>query len=152
MDFDYYPGDAYVDVLGVDIYEPGVSGGVSTASMLAQLGDLVAYAAAHDKVAVFSETGARGLQSIRYNPDFWTEKLLTPISSDTSARQIAWVLTWINGGWEEPYIPYTGFTVQQAFADFQTFCNDPITLFESDLPDMYHSGSSLSAIRSIGPR
>lgn len=142
LDFDYYPGDAYVDVLGVDIYEPGISGGISTASMLAQLGDLVAYAAAHGKVAVFSETGARGSQSIRYNPAFWTEKILTPISNDTNARKIAWVLTWINGGWEEPYIPYTGFPVQHAITDFQTFFNDSTTLFESDLPDMYHYRSN----------
>lgn len=51
--FDYYPGDEYVDILGLDAYE------INPTNFRQQMKAIVDHAQAYDKVAVFSETGYR---------------------------------------------------------------------------------------------
>ena len=41
---EFYPGDDYVDILGMDIYEPGIDPAKSTAKMLEGLDVLTDYA------------------------------------------------------------------------------------------------------------
>jgi hypothetical protein len=130
FNLDRYPGDQYVDVVGVDAYE------VDATTLRAQVGAVVDYAQAHDKVAVFSETGDRN--SDANSPSYWKNVVLPGIVEDPSgkAQKIAWVLTWINASWSEPYVAHSGSSqsVKQSFIDFK---NSPQALFGDEMPDMY---------------
>ena len=138
--FKYYPGDDYVDVLGLDAYEPGVA--MSHAELFPVMAQMVDYAMLSGKVAAFTETGNRSAYPDQ-RPRFWTQDVLNPINGNAKVRQIAWILTWINSDWgsansnSRPFIPYSGMTNVQAKIDFADFYKDPHTLFEADLPDMY---------------
>lgn len=124
----FYPGDAYVDIVGRDIYnvtDPG--------RPLSKLTEMIDFAAARGKVAALTETGyARGGSFETGDPDWWTTHILDPIVADEKAGKIAWVLTWINASWSGPYIPR--FTSPQAAKDdFKAFYESPATLFQSEV-------------------
>jgi mannan endo-1,4-beta-mannosidase len=126
----HFPGNDYVDVLGLDIYE-------ATANNLrTQIAPIVDHAQANNKVAVLSETGNR------VNSDnastYWKNTVLPAIMDDPSgkAKKIAWVLTWINASWSFPYAPHTGSgaAAKQSFIDFK---NSPAVLFGDEITNMY---------------
>jgi hypothetical protein len=126
----YYPGDDYVDVIGVDLYE------ATTTSLRSELGAVVDFAAAHNKIAVFSETGDRNSDAT--SPQYWKNTVLPGITGDPTgkSKKIAWALTWINASWSEPYVAHAGSSaaVKQSFIDFK---NSPNVLFGDEMPDMY---------------
>ena len=138
--FKYYPGDNYVDVLGIDAYEPGIA--MSHVELFAVVVQMTDYAALTGKVSAFTETGNRSSYP-EGRPQFWTQDVLNPITGNAKIRQIAWILTWINSDWGDPnsgtrpFIPFEGMDDMQAKIDFIDFYNDSFTLFECDLPDMY---------------
>ena len=119
-----YPGDDYVDYMGIDTYE-GVYGGISleTAAeayrqeVKQNLTYLQALATEHEKVMCFSETGLEGLQDGKW----WTEVLYPSIKD----FPIAYVLTWRNAH-DKPghfYAPWKGFEHAGDFKTFSEFDN-----------------------------
>jgi mannan endo-1,4-beta-mannosidase len=146
----YYPGDEYVDVLGMDIYEPGIMAYSAYPKMLKELGILTDYAYANGKVAAITETGCRKTDDGQFRypdvyPYFWTENVLEPFLSDAKTKRVAWIMSWYGANWRgdrstEAYIPYVGMyrpRSDEAVADFVKFFNHPASLFENDLPKMY---------------
>lgn len=133
----WYPGDAYVDVLGFDDYcslTPG-EGPKGVAQLGHDLAWLVRQARERGKIAALTETGLEGI------PDstWWTGKLLAAITSDPEARGIAWALVWRNANAERDraghfFAPYAG---QPSAADFRRFKEHPLILFADELPDLY---------------
>jgi mannan endo-1,4-beta-mannosidase len=125
-----YPGDEYVDVVGIDAYE------VTVSSLRTQVGQVVDYAQAHNKVAVFSETGDRNSDATAGL--YWKNVVLPGIIEDPTgkASKIAWVLTWINASWSEPYVPHSGSsqTVQQSFKSFK---NSEAVVFGDEISNIY---------------
>ncbi len=151
LTMEYYPGDDYVDILGLDIYEPGCFDWKPMSLVLDELGKMTDYAAEHDKVSAITETGLRK-ENDRFIypeeiPDFWTKYLLEPIINDPRASRIVWIESWYSIDWSKKrlgqfYIPYIGIendriNGQQAIDDFLKFYKHPATIFEDDLPDMY---------------
>ncbi len=146
---EFYPGDDYVDILGMDIYEPGIDPMKSHERMIRALGELTDYAAGHGKVVAITECGCRKDGKIwRYPdlyPDFWTKYVLGPILNDEKAKRIIWISSWYNADWNQDkegqfYIPYKHLSTPkgvECMADFIKFYNNPATIFENDLPDMY---------------
>ena len=133
--FGYYPGDDYVDVLGVDAYEVN-------SSIRAQLAPIVDHAQANNKVAVFSETGYRSNPGTTAGDNarsaYWKNTILPAILDDPTkkSQKIAWVLTWINASWSVPYVPHSNST-QEAKQSFIEFKNSPYVIFGDEMPDMY---------------
>ncbi len=124
----FYPGDDYVDIVGRDIYSIGNAG-----RPLSKLTEMIAFAAEHDKVAAFTETGYSGAGNFETNdPDWWTTRILDPIAADENAGKIAWVLTWINASWSGPYIPRST-SPQAAKDDFKAFYDSDLTLFQNEV-------------------
>ncbi len=131
VNFDYYPGDSLVDVLGVDYYE------VTATTLRQELALLVDHAQTYDKVAVFSETGNRttnGDDAAKY----WNDTILPAIVNDPSgkSKKIAWVLTWINANWSFPYVPHAG-SSDAAKQSFRAFRNSPYVMFGDEIQNMY---------------
>lgn len=124
-----FPGKDYVDVLGFDDYADYRSR-TTIPKAIEQLKILVKIAQKMNKLAALTETGVNGI------PDstWWTECLLNPIKSDSVTKKISWILVWRNYSKSHHFAPYPG---QGSVKDFIKFENDPVTMFEGDLPNMY---------------
>jgi mannan endo-1,4-beta-mannosidase len=127
-----YPGDEWVDMVGMDNYgDWGRDGKYNVEAGVQKLQIVSDYAKKHHKLAAFTETG---LESIPNNT-WWTEILLKALKS--AKLQLAYVLVWRNDETSPThyYAPFPGHT---SAGDFINFYKDPYTFFEKDLPDMYH--------------
>lgn len=149
-DFSYYPGGSYVDIIGLDIYEPGIAYYSQSDTVLKNISTITDYASKHNKVAAITETGCRKAADGKfrypdYYPDFWTKYVLYPLLSAQETKRIAYIMSWYGSNWDddystEMYIPYKNCkrpNIDKAIADFKLFYNNDATLFETDLPDLY---------------
>lgn len=120
-----YPGDDYVDVLGLDNYHDLGPWG-STKAFTSQLRSIVELAEERGKVAALTETGLEAVPHQRW----WTEVLLSSIQSDPVAARIAWVLLWRNDRADHHYGPYPG---HPSVDNFLAFSSNPAVWFLDDL-------------------
>ena len=123
-----YPGDEYVDVMGIDIYQFGAQEGVEPfrENVKSGLDTASKVAKDHGKILAFTETG---LESLPVS-DWYSNILLPAVDS----YPIAFVCVWRNA-WEERkpehfYAPYPGHPSSESFVEFY---NNPKTLFAKDL-------------------
>ncbi|TMI69224.1 MAG: beta-mannosidase [Bacteroidetes bacterium] len=126
-----YPGDEWVDMLGVDNYgDFGRDGSYDIEAGIKKLKIVSDYALRTGKLAAFTETG---LESIP-KENWWTEILLKSLRSEK--MRLCYVLVWRNDV-RSPTHFYAPFPGQLSEADFKKFYNDPYTLFENDLNNIY---------------
>ncbi|MBD1389146.1 glycosyl transferase family 1 [Neiella sp. HB171785] len=138
-----YPGDDYVDIMGIDNYWD-MRGEMDQqlaqqklASFVFSTEQLSKLAHQHGKLAALTEAGSGRLEY----PPMWTEILLTGLQANTWTKRMAYVLVWRNSNLdkeqreqfftpppEHPSAPY-----------FKRFYQDPMTLFNADLPPMYRA-------------
>ena len=126
-----YPGDEWVDMVGMDNYgDFGRDGKYNVEAGLNKLKIVSDYALKAGKLAAFTETG---LESIPNNT-WWTEILLKTLKAQS--LQLSYVLVWRNDTRSPThyYAPFPGHTSE---VDFMKFYNDPFTLFENDLRNIY---------------
>lgn len=119
-----WPGDAYVDVVGVDDYTAVLH---SAAAVERQLQLLVEIARSHNKLAAVTETGQEGVADVTLH----TGHLLNGLRR---VGGIAWVMSWRNQDAVHHFIPFPD---HPAADDYRTFCSDPAMMLRSDLPEMY---------------
>ena len=114
-----YPGDEFIDLLGLDTYAfTGIDADESasrfTECLKKDLVSLCAVSIEHKRPICLSETGLEGIP----NPKWWTE-VLYPAVKDFP---ITYLLTWRNA-WDKPghfYAAWKGFENE---ADFKAFCD-----------------------------
>ncbi len=128
-----YPGDALIDVMGLDSY--CIADGEDTTKVAAfaiqldrQLQILTSIAQQHHKVVALTETGYEGIKT----PDFWT-RTLAPV---LAKHPIAYVHLWSNNprAAGHYFVPFPG---QHSVSDFIRFYNDRSTLFLHDINGVY---------------
>lgn len=124
-----FPGEVFVDILGYDDYwsfadEGKIPEGINSLRILAKMGQRM------NKPFALTESGYETIP----DPQWWTDKLLEPIKSDSLARKLSWLLVWRNHDETHHYAPYPGHSSAENFREFE---KDPFTWFLSDLPDMY---------------
>lgn len=140
LDFNYYPGDEYVDFVGLDYYE------INATTLRTQLGALVDFAEQRGKVAVLSETGNRVMGD---NASlYWNQTVLPTILDDPAGKawKISWLLTWINANWAFPYVPHAS-SSQTAKNSFISFKESPYIIFGNEIPAMY-GNDPITAVES----
>jgi mannan endo-1,4-beta-mannosidase len=125
-----YPGDDWVDMVGMDDYGDMGRDKYDLATASKKLKIISDYAVKKGKLAAFTETG---LESIP-NPTWWTETLLKVMKTDD--LKLAYVLVWRNDS-RSPTHYYAPFPGQVSVPDFMKFYDDPYTLFEKDLKKIY---------------
>ena len=125
-----YPGDDIIDVVGFDCYcfsspdlEIEKALEYYTNNMEKNLTDICAFAKAHNKAAVVSETGFEGIPV----DDWWTNTLMPVLNR----HEIAYVLFWRNA-YDKPTHFYMSYPGHSSTEDFVKFYNDPKTLFIGD--------------------
>lgn len=147
--FEYYPGDDYVDILGLDSYEPGIAPWNMDNKLVKSLQKLTDYADSTNKIAALTETGCRK-ENGQFNypdkyPDFWTKYVFEPILNDPKAKRIVWVMSWYSSDWQQDdkgqfYIPYQGLNRpngDKAISDFKELYNSEAIVFENNIGNMY---------------
>lgn len=127
-DFLYrWPGDDYVDFIGMDCYH-----GINNAVFSANLKAISAVSQRLLKPCGVTETGVEGFTAKHY----WTDNILTP----ATGRKVSLIVTWRNkyvGTNETDRHYFSVYPGHPSEDDFRTFYASPITLFSRDLPDMY---------------
>lgn len=126
-----YPGDEWVDMVGMDNYgDMGRNGSYSLDTAALKLKIVSDYARKAGKLAAFTETGLESIPNLTW----WTESLLR-VMKQPKVR-LAYVLVWRNDSRSEThyYAPHPG---HPSVPDFMKFYNDPYTLFEKDLKNIY---------------
>lgn len=127
---DRYPGDEWVDMVGMDNYGDMGRDRYDLETAAKKLKIVSDYARKAGKLAAFTETG---LESIP-NETWWTETLLKTMRMyDT---RLAYVLVWRNDI-KSPTHYYAPVPGHVSSPDFIKFYNDPYTLFEDDLKEIY---------------
>lgn len=128
---DRYPGDAWVDMVGMDNYgDMGRYGKYNLPAAISKLKIVDAYAKKAGKLAAFTETG---LESIP-NTTWWTETLLKVMRAENF--HLSYVLVWRNDK-QSPTHYYAPFPGHASVSDFLKFYNNPYTLFANDLKKIY---------------
>ena len=136
-----YPGDDYVDLMGLDNYwdlgHPGnkASPQRQLADFRSSLESTVRLADRRGKIAALTEAGQEAVP----RPTWWTDVLLSSILHNETTKRILYVLVWRNANREREqrdhyYAPFPG---QVSADDFVRFRNHPFVHFEDELPDLY---------------
>ncbi|MBC8034866.1 MAG: beta-mannosidase [Chitinophagaceae bacterium] len=121
-----YPGDTYVDLVGMDNYgDFSANGDLSAAS--AKLKIVSDYAISKNKIAALTETGLPKLTQTNW----YTQSLLTALRKQPV--QLAYVLVWANRD-DTYWTPYKGHV---SSSDFITFKDNGYLVFGDKIPEMY---------------
>ena len=128
-----YPGDAYVDILGMDDY--GSLNQRNPAEFSDELAWLVDEANKRNKIAALSETGVDGIP----NPTWWTDQMVPVFESNPRAKGVAYVLTWRNANKEREgrdhfFSSYPG---HPSAPNMKIFRDKELFMFEDELPGLY---------------
>lgn len=125
-----YPGDDYVDLLGLDGYHRNNEEGVDVylSSLDSILSFMTEEGAKREKPIALTETG---LEAIPIT-DWWTSVLFPVLDR----YPVSYVLVWRNAREQSDhyFAPYPG---QVSANDFVTFYHHPKTLFCKDIPNLY---------------
>ena len=125
-----YPGNDYVDILGLDNYwDAGLASNEAPQELQLQnfqrsLVLLRSYGEEQQKIIALTETGNDRLEI----ENWYTERLLAPIISE--AMGLAWVLVWRNANENHHYVPSNA--PAQA-DDFRLFEEHESTIFQDEL-------------------
>ncbi|MBB5325711.1 mannan endo-1,4-beta-mannosidase [Anoxybacillus tepidamans] len=143
-----YPGDDYVDILGMDQYDnqsnPGttqfLTNLVKDLEMISKLADT------KGKIAAFSEFGysPQGMKTTGNGDLKWFTKVLNAIKADRNAKRIAYMQTWANFGLNgNLFVPYNdapnGLGDHELLPDFINYYKDPYTAFLREVKGVYNN-------------
>lgn len=122
-----WPGDEYVDFIGMDCYH-----GLNPATFSSNLKTISELSKKKKKPCGVTETGVEGFA----DKDYWSKQILTP----ATGRKVSMIVMWRNkfvGGNESDMHYFSVFKGHASEADFIKFHANELTFFSSDLPDMY---------------
>lgn len=129
-----YPGDAYVDILGLDYYYRQNNLAQIQTDLPQKLRLVSDMAFRHGKIAAFTETGLESIPA----ENWWTQMLLPHLSESlnpAAGSGISYVLVWRNARTSHHYAPYPG---HQSAADFVSFSkNTKVLLAGPAVKSMY---------------
>lgn len=135
-----YPGDEYVDILGIDNYYDFVPDGDGLEWIKRKLKIVSKLAQKKNKIAAFTETGLEGI----INHKWWTERLLKSLDDDSI--EIAYVMVWRNANEKHHYAPYKGHPSAENFVEFVF---SPKILLEKHLPEIYSKPIDENVLKEI---
>lgn len=136
-----YPGDDYVDIIGLDNYwdlghkDNKASPTESLKNFQSSLAAIGQIAKAKGKVAAITEGGQEAISQ----DNFWTHSVLDSVMANDDTRAVVLIMVWRNANRateqrEHFYAPFKGHSSE---LDFIKFYQHPATLFENDLPNLY---------------
>lgn len=128
-----WPGDDYVDFIGMDCYH-----GLNPETFSTNLKRLSDLSSKKMKPCGVTETGVESFSA----SDYWTKQILTP----ATGRKVSMIVMWRNkfvAGNEADKHYYSVFKGHPSAADFLKFYQSDLTFFSKDLPDMYQYADNI---------
>lgn len=130
-----YPGDDYVDILGLDSY---INDNPDLLDRLSYyFREMAQYANRHGKLVALTEVGYKNNEQekgMRFCKDsnWLSQSLIDTIKVDTLTRQVAYIVFWRNEAYNpsDYYLPYPG---TANAPDLKKLSKDPFVMFEKDL-------------------
>lgn len=122
-----WPGDDYVDFIGMDCYH-----GLNSTIFSYNLKTISDLSQKKQKPCGVTETGVEGFTA----KDYWSKQILTPVTG----RKISMIVMWRNkfvGGNDQDMHYFSVFKGHASETDFIKFYNNELTYFSKDLPNMY---------------
>lgn len=122
-----YPGDDYVDLLGLDIYDCQAPIGTEEwrKGLIRDLEMVVKLAKEKKKIPILSEYGRHLKNNTANVAPTWYTDVFNAIEKSQKAWHIAMMYTWANFGYPDNiYVPYRQFADQLVIADFEKFTSD----------------------------
>ncbi|WP_051772480.1 glycosyl hydrolase [Saccharothrix sp. NRRL B-16314] len=139
-----YPGDNYIDVFGIDSYDGSNGSQQWLDGIVADLGMIARIAAEKGKVSAFTEYGISGaLKPNGQNGNLnWFTTMFDAIKADPWASRSAFMLTWVNFGTEQFFLPYPATATEpehELLPDLKRLHADPFAVFSQalDLGNVY---------------
>jgi mannan endo-1,4-beta-mannosidase len=139
-----YPGDNYIDVFGIDSYDGSNGSQQFLDGIVADLGMIARIAAEKGKVSAFTEYGISGaLKPNGQNGNLsWFTTMFNAIKADPWASRSAFMLTWVNFGTEQFFLPYPATATEpehELLPDLKRLHADPFAVFSQalDLGNVY---------------
>ena len=121
-----WPGDEYVDFLGMDCYH-----GLNYNAFATNIEAMQKLSAEKMKPCGVTETGAESFT----NADYWTRYILGPAKGKRLSMVVMWRNKYVSSESDKHYFSvYPGHPSEE---DFRVFYKDESTVFSKDLPDMY---------------
>lgn len=123
----YYPGDEYVDLMGIDIYQFDPTGEEYMENLDNELKIVTKLGKEHHKIICLAETGYQNV------PDStWFTTKLMPVADK---YPISYLLLWRNA-WDKPKENFGPAPGKSCVADFLKFYKAKKTLFIKDIKDI----------------
>ncbi|WP_052723909.1 glycosyl hydrolase [Paenibacillus wulumuqiensis] len=131
-----YPGDEYVDILGLDAYYDGntptwYDSVVRDARLVVQLAE------EKHKVPALTEFGYSNVKPTGTKDLQFYTRLLSAIKNDPEASKLTYMLTWANFGTDSIFVPYrdapNGLGDHELLPDFTAFYDDDYTSFDREV-------------------
>jgi len=146
-----YPGDAYVDIVGVDLYHKNpVQKDEWMTSFNSTMDVVQKFAAHHQKVAAVTETGILTNQGAVLKKGNQRLDWFNEILSAVSDHKMAYFMTWANfdeTNFEQPYM-VSDQRGHEMINTFTQFYNRPQSVFSSQTPDLSKIQLTKQAVRS----
>jgi mannan endo-1,4-beta-mannosidase len=133
-----WPGDDYVDFIGMDSYH-----GTNTPAFSSNLRNLGLLSKLKLKPCGVTETGIEGLlrNGVAYDT-YWTNEISTPLTGKFVSMVVMWRNEYDpNNNGHHFYAPFAG---QSSSSNFVQMYNTPQTLFSGDLPNMYQMAEGVT--------
>ncbi len=130
-----YPGDDYVDVVGMDNYWDFKPEGDGLDAITNKLKILTSVSKKRNKIAAFTETGSEKIP----NSKWWTDELLKVMDHDSI--NVAFVMVWRNAHLNHFYVPHSGHPSSENFIEFK---NNAKMIFADELPKLFNIDIKLS--------
>lgn len=156
-----YPGDNYVDILGIDTYDNKQNAGSETFlnGMIKDLDMIVSLAQEKNKIAALTEFGysPQGINETGNTLDWYT-KIFDTIQSNEQASKIAYMLTWANFGLpDNMFVPYRDVNGDlggdhELLPDFENFYNNDKTVFRNEVGKIYQTNQDIELIPNTNSR
>ena len=131
---EFWPGDSYVDILGLDAYDADGRRYAEVTPVLCRM--IKKFADAKVKVAALTETGIENNSpehSSYYNKQWWT----CVLHATVHGAGLSFALVWRNGGLPPQSHYFNAWKGCYSEEDFVTFAAMSDVLLEDDIPDMY---------------
>lgn len=134
-----WPGDDYVDFIGMDSYH-----GNNATALLTNARNLSLLSREKKKPCGVTETGIEGIKNANgaASTDYWTKNILASITG----QRISMVVLWRNK--YDPTLSgthfFSVFAGHPSSPDFVTMYNSPISIFSKNLPNMYQLADSVT--------
>lgn len=126
-----WPGDNFVDFIGMDCYH-----GLNPTTFTTHIHQLAALSQKLKKPCGVTETGVEGIQNNgKPETNYWTKQILSP----ATGQAISLIVLWRNkyDPAETGHHFYSVYPGHASTSDFLKMYESPISFFSKDLPDMY---------------